>query len=195
MEKRFFKSKNQTNEELKAVFLDRDGTINKEKNYLFKYSDWEWIDGAIESIRILNENNFLVIVVSNQAGISRGLYQIKDVDFLHEQVLKDLELNNASIDAIYYCPHHPEYESNLCKCRKPGNEMLLDAANKFKINLSKSWIVGDKISDCIAGISCGTSAILVKTGYGIQEQKKINQNIFLKDSIKEAVSHIIEMRI
>ena len=191
MERRFFTSPNEKSEESRAVFLDRDGTINKEKNYLYRFDDWEWINGAIESIRILNRNNFLVIIVSNQSGISRGFYEVEDVDFLHNQVLKDLEKHNAYIDAIYFCPHHPEFDFKPCNCRKPGNDMILDAAKKFNIDLSKSWIIGDKISDCISGIKSGASCILVKTGYGKSEVHKLNQEFDVKESIKEAVSLII----
>ncbi len=191
MERRYFTSINQDSEESRAVFLDRDGTINEEKNYLYRFNDWEWINGAIESIRILNRNNFLVIIVSNQAGISRGFYEVEDVDFLHNQVLKDLENHNAHIDAIYFCPHHPEFDFKRCDCRKPGNAMILDAAKKFNINLSKSWIIGDKISDCVAGIKSGTSCILVKTGHGKSEALKLNQEFYVEESIKEAVSLII----
>ena len=90
----------------RAVFLDRDGTINVEKNYLYQPSEWEWIPGAIDAIKLLNKNNFLVVVVSNQSGIARNIYGHDDVHHLHQWVSNELVKNDAWIDRYYYCPHH-----------------------------------------------------------------------------------------
>ena len=129
-----------------AVFLDRDGTINVEKNYLYRYEEWEWIAGAQDAIARLNKLGFLVVVVTNQAGIARGLYQEQDVERLHQLIAAELKESGATIDAFYFCPHHPDF-TDACSCRKPSSGMILEAARNLHIDLSRSWMVG----------SCGRS--------------------------------------
>jgi D-glycero-D-manno-heptose 1,7-bisphosphate phosphatase len=177
-----------------AVFLDRDGTINVEKNYLYQIEDWEWIPGAAESIRQLNEAGFLVVVVSNQAGIARGLYSAKHVHALHNHVSADLVRKGGKIDAYYFCPHHPEYgEIRACKCRKPSPTMLLEAAIALNIDLSKSWMIGDKAIDIQAGQLAGVSTILVRTGYGVSEEAVTTGAEFVTASLCDAIERIAEL--
>ena len=154
----------------KVVFLDRDGTINIEKEYLYKPEDFEFIDGSIEAIKLLNQNGFKVIIVTNQAGIGRGYYTERDMENLHRYMNEILGHNGAYIDAIYFCPHHPthgigEYKTD-CDCRKPKIGMLLQAEKKYKIDKSQSFMIGDKLSDVKAGRNYGIKSILVATGYG-----------------------------
>jgi len=174
-----------------AVFLDRDGTINVEKNYLFKYEEWEWIAGAQDSIARLNKLGFLVVVVTNQAGIARGLYQERDVERLHQLISAELKESGAAIDAFYFCPHHPDF-GGTCICRKPSSGMILEAARDLHIDLSRSWMVGDKISDIEAGHAAGISTVLVRTGYGENESQDTAVSVadFIVDSIREAVETI-----
>lgn len=160
----------------KVVFLDRDGTINIEKEYLYKKEDFQFIDGTIEAIRLLNEYGFKVVVVSNQAGIGRGLYNESDVEKLQIYINNKLEEYNAYIDDFYYCPHHPlagigEYKLE-CDCRKPKTGMFLEAEKKYKVDKSGSWMIGDKMLDIMAGKSYGVKTILVGTGYGEEEFNK-----------------------
>lgn len=155
----------------RAIFVDRDGTLNVEKNYLYRWQDWEWIPGAVEAIKRFNTAGYLLIVISNQAGVARGLYSEADIDALHCQVDADLQRQGGRIDAYYYCPHHPEHGAvRDCDCRKPEPGMLLQAAREHDIDLARSYLIGDKISDVEAGLSAGVTPILVETGYGAQER-------------------------
>ena len=154
----------------RAVFLDRDGTINVDHGYVFRAGEFEFISGAPEAIRRLKDAGYLVIVVTNQAGIARGLYSEADVHELHRHLDRELARHDTSIDAYYYCPHHPEkgtppYRRD-CACRKPLPGMLLQAAADFPLNLGGSFLVGDKLSDIEAGLAAGCEPILVETGYG-----------------------------
>lgn len=152
----------------KAVFLDRDGTINLERNYLIRFEDWEFINGAVDAIKGFHELGFLVIVVTNQAGIAKGFYESCDVERLHKRVNMLLAEQGCSIDAFYFCPHHPDI-SGRCDCRKPAPGMILRAADDLGISLKESYMIGDKLIDVIAAADAGVMPILVKTGYGIQE--------------------------
>jgi D-glycero-D-manno-heptose 1,7-bisphosphate phosphatase len=152
-----------------AVFLDRDGTINVEKDYLYRPEEFEFIPGAAEAIRRLNQAGFLVVVITNQSGVARGYYTEQDVHHLHRHIGQLLSLSGAWVDAWYYCPHHPSGKTpyNLdCGCRKPRTGMLEQAARDLGIDLSRSWMVGDKQVDVEAGIAAGCRPVLVLTGYG-----------------------------
>ena len=154
----------------RAVFLDRDGTINIEKNYLHKIEDFEFIPGAPEAIKKLKDAGFLVIVVSNQSGIARGYFDEQAVMLLHQHIQTLLKSYGTVIDAFYFCPHHPEeglgdYKVD-CDCRKGNPGMLLQAAKEYDIDLQNSFMVGDKLADIEAGKRAGCKSILVLTGYG-----------------------------
>ena len=164
-------------EKTPAVFLDRDGTINIEKNYLYRYEDWEWIDGAKEAIKSFNEAGYLVIVISNQAGIARGMYYPDDVNKLHRFVQDDLSKIGAKIDGFFYCPHHPDW-SGHCGCRKPSPLMLTIASRKLNVDMKKSWMVGDKFIDFQAANNAGIRGALVKTGYGMIDVKNSEQFLY-----------------
>ena len=162
----------------RAIFIDRDGTINVEKSYLFKFDDWEWISGAIDAIRMFNEAGFLVIVISNQAGVARGFYGVDDIEKLHASVTRALESQNARIDGYYYCPHHPEVgENRECDCRKPAPGLLLAAQRDRDIDLSRSYMIGDKASDIEAALAAGVHPVMVATGYGSDERKLIDSRV------------------
>ena len=154
----------------RAVFLDRDGTINVEKEYLYKAEDFEFLPGVPEAIKSLKEAGFLVIVVSNQSGIGRGYFDEKTVETLHQHIQTKLIEYGTSIDAFYFCPHHPDAGIGkykiVCNCRKGAPGMLLQAALEHGINLRRSFMVGDKIADIEAGERAGCQSILVRTGYG-----------------------------
>ncbi|MHB8550245.1 MAG: D-glycero-beta-D-manno-heptose 1,7-bisphosphate 7-phosphatase [Acidiferrobacterales bacterium] len=152
-----------------AVFLDRDGTINVERNYLHRLDDWEWIPGAVDAIRQLNHAGYLVVVVTNQAGIARGMYGEEEVRTLHRQIDAVLAPLGARIDAYYYCPHHPDFGERIaCNCRKPAPGMMLQASRDWDIDLARSYIIGDKLADVEAGLAAGVTPILVTTGYGAE---------------------------
>lgn len=165
----------------KALFLDRDGVINKEKNYLYKIEDFEFIDGVFDTCRYFQDLGYLIIVITNQAGIARGKYTEKDFEILTTWMLKEFEKENITISKVYYCPHHPDF-SGECECRKPKPNMILDAQKEFDIDFANSILVGDKNSDIEAGIKAG-----VKMNYLVRTGHKIDNNEFgvlIFDTIK-----------
>jgi len=133
-----------------AAFLDRDGVINKEKGYLYRIDDFEWIEGAKESIKYLNDNGYYVFVVTNQSGIAKGYYSEEDVIYLHNYINNELKSINAHIDEFFYSPFHPDNTKdylNLSHLRKPDTGMLKLAATKWSIDKSNSFLIGDKLTD------------------------------------------------
>lgn len=182
-----------------AVFLDRDGVINEEINYLYKPEDLRFIPSAIEAIKTLNTNNFLTVVVTNQAGVARGYFSEEDVRNLHRYMQDQLNLEDAHIDSFYYCPHHPseglgDYLLNCC-CRKPKPGLLHQAETDFGLELKSSYLIGDKYSDVLAGQQVGCKVVLVKTGHGMNELKSPPQDIvldYIATDILDAVLWIIE---
>ena len=123
-----------------AVFLDRDGTLNMGKGYVHRIEDWEWIPGAINFLVAIRQAGFLVIVVTNQAGIARGYYQEDEVNKLHEKINQQLQQYGGWIDGFYHCPHHPE-SGAACECRKPKPRLIHLACNDFSIDLSRSGLL------------------------------------------------------
>src|SRR3712207_4894921 len=155
-----------------AVFLDRDGTINVEVNYLYRPDDFAFVPGAPEAIGRLNRAGFPVVVVTNQAGIARGFYTAEDVVALHDHLQRRLAPFGARVDAFYFCPHHPDFTGE-CACRKPAPGMLLQAARELGLDLGQSWLVGDSAGDIGAAAAAGCHAILVRTGYGAALERSL----------------------
>lgn len=174
-----------------AVFLDRDGTINREKHYLYKIADFEFYHGVIDAIWALNKAGYLVFVVTNQSGIARGFYSEEDVKFLHKNIEKRLQSCGARVDKFYYCPHHPEGSvreyRNHCDCRKPGLGMFNQAVSEFEIDIGRSWMIGDRLSDMDFGLAAGLSSILVETGYG----RTVTTDFFRLPTLTDAVKYIL----
>jgi D-glycero-D-manno-heptose 1,7-bisphosphate phosphatase len=173
----------------RAVFLDRDGTINVEKNYVHKIDDFEFIEGSAEAIRLFNEHEFKVVVVSNQSGIARGLYTRNDVHILHDYIQRELGKINAHIDAFFYCPHHAdatvkEYRVD-CDCRKPRPGMLRRAEKKLDLDLKSSYIIGDLTADMEMGRQNGLYSILVKTGHGMDTLDHLNKQGLMPDAVAD----------
>ena len=156
----------------KAIFLDRDGTINKYVGFLKNIDDFELIDGVAPAIRKINESGYLAIVVTNQPVIARGEVSFEKLEEIHNKMETLLGKEGAYLDAIYYCPHHPHkgYEGERpelkidCNCRKPKPGMLLKAAEDFNIDLSQSWMIGDGENDVRAGINAGCKTVLLGNG-------------------------------
>lgn len=178
-----------TDQATPAVFLDRDGTINVEKNYLYRLEDWEWIPGAKEAIRKLKQSGYRVVVVSNQAGIARGMFKPSDVERLHSFVQQELVGLGTTIDAFYYCPHHPDFSGN-CSCRKPAPGMLVQASLDLNLDFARSWMIGDKLIDVQAGHAAAVQSMMVRTGYGVSEQKHMNRETRVFDSVCYAAEFI-----
>jgi D-glycero-D-manno-heptose 1,7-bisphosphate phosphatase len=153
-----------------AVFLDRDGTINEEVGYLGSLDKFKIIPCAYEAIRLINGSGMKAVVISNQAGVARGLITEEFVKTTHDYLQTVLRQQGAYINNFYYCPHHPtegtEPYRQICNCRKPAPGMLLRAAQDLNINLAASYLVGDRFLDVDAAKNVGVKGILVKTGYG-----------------------------
>ena len=178
----------------RAVFLDRDGTINTEKDYLYRIDDFEFIQGAVEAIRLLNESGYMVIVVTNQSGIARGYYTEEDLSVLHRYIADQLSCAGAHVDDWYFCPHHPTGKgvyAQQCSCRKPLPGMLHQAALRHGIDLERSFMIGDKSVDVEAAIAAGCKPILVRTGYGATEETKLSGGVEVYDDLLSAVRSLI----
>lgn len=159
----------------RAIFLDRDGTINREKHYLCRQEDFEWLPGAKEAIRTFGQLGYKVFVITNQSGIARGYYTEEDVRNLHGWMDKELQRAGAKVDGYYYCPHHPTkgigtYKME-CGCRKPGAGLFWQAVREHGItDLAGSWAVGDRLRDLEPGDELGCRKALVLTGQGMEEE-------------------------
>lgn len=178
----------------RAVFLDRDGTINIEKDYLYLPKDFEFIPGAAEAINLLNQTGVMVIVVTNQSGVARGYYTEEDVENLHRHIERELKIYDAHIDAWLYCPHHPSGRGSYglpCNCRKPLPGMLQEAARRFDIDLKNSVMIGDKLADIEAGIAAGCSTMLVRTGYGLNDERYVSPETVVAEDLLCAVKALI----
>jgi D-glycero-D-manno-heptose 1,7-bisphosphate phosphatase len=154
----------------KAVFLDRDGTIIEEGDYLHRPEDVVLLVGAGEGLRVLREAGFLLFVVSNQSGVGRGYFTMADVEKVNERVVRDLEPWKVRFDKVYIAPEAPNQPS---RGRKPLPQFLLDARDEFNLDLGRSYIIGDKLIDLECGWNAGVRrSILVRTGYGAETEKK-----------------------
>ena len=162
---------------IKAVFFDRDGVLNVDKEYLHKIEDFEWIDGAKETIVHLTKENYTVFVVTNQSGIARGFYTVEDMQKLHDYISAEIEEAGGSIAKFYFCPHLPEGKVKEyaidCDCRKPKPGLLLQALNEYAIDKEKSFLVGDKLRDVESAEAAGIKGYLYKKGNLLQFVKNI----------------------
>ena len=137
----------------KALFLDRDGVINIEKNYVSQIKDFEFVEGIFELCKKFQNKGFLIFIITNQAGIARGYYSEDDYNVLTSWMLNEFKKQKIYISKVFHCPHHPDFTGD-CLCRKPNTKMISDAKKLFKIDLKKSFLIGDKLSD----IECGKNA-------------------------------------
>ena len=160
----------------KCIFLDRDGTINVEKNYLHKIEEFEWETGAIEAIKTFKKLGYKVVVITNQAGVGRGYYTPADVASLHVYVQEELRKHGTEVDDFFFCPHHPKGVAGYnkeCEFRKPGIGYFEIARKKYDIDYINSYMVGDRLTDLEPAVRLGMRPVLVKTGYGVKEMDKM----------------------
>jgi D-glycero-D-manno-heptose 1,7-bisphosphate phosphatase len=186
-----------------AVFLDRDGTLSEEVGYVDQPSRFHLFPYTPEAIKLLNDNGFLAIVVTNQSGVARGYFPEEMVTTIHEKLQQGLKPANARIDAFYYCAHHPSLGETPylldCTCRKPKDGMIRQACQSFDIDLKQSWVVGDRYRDIQMGHNAGVRSALVLTGFGRGEWNndrdlwKQQPEIVCED-VLEAVQSIIDLR-
>ena len=165
----------------KAVILDRDGTIVENFEYVYKLEDYKLIHNASKGLKLLK--NYKLFIITNQSGIGRGLYSLKDMNKFNKFLLNNLKKHNIKIKKIYYCPHKPD---DNCKCRKPKTKFLKDAEKKFNINLRESYVIGDMKSDFELGKNAGCKTIHVLTGHGIKHKNEVKPNYFARDLLDAA---------
>lgn len=172
----------------KAVFIDRDGTLVEEVNYLHRVEDLRFFEYTDEAIKLLKENGFLVLIATNQSGIGREVYTESDMHGIHEAIQNDL---TEKIDAFYFCPHLP---NSGCGCRKPNLGMIEQACRDFDIDLENSWMIGDKKLDVELGTNAKLNTALVLTGYGKDHLEELEQKPdFVAETLLEVVNHIINL--
>lgn len=182
----------------KVCFLDRDGVLIEEGNSLSSPLGVVIFPETIQALKILRKHNFKIIVITNQGGVAKGYYKEESILDVHKEIDRQLAKFKLKIDKYYYCPHHPEGTvkkySITCKCRKPFPGLILNAVKDFNVDLKKSFLIGDKVSDIEAARNAGcSSAILVKTGHGHEELSRARtKNIIITENILEAVKLIKE---
>jgi len=185
----------------RAVFMDRDGTISEEIGYVNHPARYRVFPYASEAVRLLNQSNYLAILVTNQAGVARGYFTEDVIKAVHARLEKELEEDGAHLDAIFYCTHHPSigehpYRFN-CDCRKPKPGLVTRAAEQFDIDLTESWMIGDRYSDLELARNAGLRAAFVLSGYGLGEWEyqrgvwKTEPDLVAKDLL-EAVQLIVK---
>lgn len=181
------------------MFIDRDGTLNEERDFLTDPGDLQLIPGAGSAVRALNQAGVTTCVISNQSGVARGYLTEETLARIHNQLMSNLEAEGATINRIYYCPHHPDegipqYRIE-CDCRKPKPGMLQQASAEFGLDLSRSFVIGDKLDDIRAGRSVSAKTILVLTGYGRHSlERSVAEQVVpdhVSPSIREAVDYVL----
>jgi D,D-heptose 1,7-bisphosphate phosphatase len=173
----------------RAVFLDRDGTLIKNKGYICKFKDVEFYPFSLDALKLIRLHNFQIVVITNQSSIARGICSEEQIINIHQKMGEYLETKGAVIDKFYYCPYHPnagilKYRTNS-NLRKPQPGMLFKAAEELSIDLKQSYFIGDSLSDIQAGQRAGCQTILVKTGHGIQSLIEIQKQDVKVDLISE----------
>ena len=164
----------------KTIFLDRDGVINKETNYLYKIKDFVFIDGVFKSCLYLQDLGYKIIIITNQSGIGRGYYGESDYKKITDWMIEEFNKRNINILDVFHCPHHPEEN---CSCRKPKPGMFLMAEKKYGLKLKESWLIGDNHRDIEAANKANiVNTILVKSGHKIDEES--SKALFTINSIK-----------
>lgn len=186
----------------KAVFLDRDGTINIHKGFLRRADQFELIQGAAKGIEKLNHSPYLVIVATNQPVIARGGCTFEELDNIHMKMETELGKKGAFLNDVFFCPHHPHkgYQGEIpefkieCDCRKPKTGMLLKAADKYNIDLAQSWYVGDTTMDIKTGTNAGMRTVLVKTGEAGRDGKYDVLPTVVKENLLDAADYILKSK-
>jgi len=185
----------------KAIFLDRDGVINKEVDNLSDINKFELIDGVASAIKLINKSEYICIVVTNQPVIAKGFITENQLNEIHKKMDTLLGEEGAYFDDLYYCPHHPESGFNgevkalkiECDCRKPKSGMLVKASKNYNIDLNHSWMIGDRYTDIKAGNNVACKTILLKTGHAGNDKhshKSINPD-FMYATLKDAIDFIL----
>lgn len=177
----------------RAVFLDRDGTINVDTGYLSNPSELVFIRGAKEGVRVLKKSGFFVFIVTNQSGVGRKYFSLETLKAINEKMINEFKKGRIHIDGIYYCPHHPREK---CKCRKPQAKIVKDIAQQFKVDLECSYFIGDKLIDVQTGKNAGCKTVLINTDttYLIEKEDDWSPPDFIAKDLKEAARWVVKRR-
>ncbi|TFG02589.1 MAG: HAD family hydrolase [Promethearchaeota archaeon] len=174
-------------ESIKAIFLDRDGTLNEDKGYVHKVEDFALLPGVVEGLKLL-KNEFIFIIITNQSGIRRSYYTVDDFHDFNRVLINTLDKEGITIKQIFFCPHKPEEK---CECRKPNTHFIDLSVNEYNIDLNNSWVIGDHPSDALLGINAGCNTVFLLTGHGTVhydelKEKNINPTIIAEDFLTAA---------
>jgi D-glycero-D-manno-heptose 1,7-bisphosphate phosphatase len=165
-----------------AILCDRDGTLIQDCHFLSSPDQIEWIPGVLAALKILNNLEIKVLVLTNQSGVARGYFKSDAVEAVNDRMRRDAEAASGAIANFYFCPHHPQGQviqySCVCECRKPSPGMFLQAMADRNLDPSRCWAIGDRLRDLEPGLQLGMKAFLVQTGYGIQEQQELSKSPF-----------------
>jgi D-glycero-D-manno-heptose 1,7-bisphosphate phosphatase len=182
-----------------AVFLDRDGTLIEEVGYLDRLERLAFFPFSVDAVRVLNRAGFAVVVITNQAGIARGIVRESFVEEAHRHIADRLRAGGATIDGFYYCPHYPEgtveQYRRTCECRKPQPGLLRRAAADLDLDLARSFVIGDRWHDLAAGHAVGARAVLVRTGLGWKDEADPHPGTVpdaIADNLMDAAAWILE---
>lgn len=173
-----------------AVFIDRDGTLIQERKYLADPDGVKLVPGVPDALRALRDAGYALIVTTNQSGIARGYYTEDDYRAVARRLDRILEGEGAPVDATYHCPHHPEFDGP-CECRKPGTGMHERAAREHGLDPARSWFLGDKVKDVLPARSLGGEGILVRTGFGAEEEPRLPEGFRVADDLPGAARIIL----
>ena len=176
----------------KAIFLDRDGTINVDVDYLHQIDQLEFIDGTIEALALLKMQGYRLIVISNQSGIGRGYFGVQEVEQLHAYMNHVLQEHHAEVDAFYYCPH---IEQDMCSCRKPRTGLIDRAVEEWNIDLSRSYMVGDREADVMTAVNAGCRYGLLLSGHRVSGILQERYKDHLYKNLWDFVQHISKIEV
>ena len=173
----------------KAIFLDRDGVINKNReDYVKNWEEFIFLPSVLEAIKILTQQKFLIFIITNQSCIGRGIISKEDLEVIHKKMLEKIVNAEGKITKIYYCPHKPE---DNCDCRKPKPGMFLKAAQEFDIDLTETYFIGDNITDALAAKNAGCKFIFVETGKNTKDDLKSYQPEFVGKNLLKAIKYVL----
>ena len=185
-------------ERKRGVFLDRDGTIIEDIPYLGDPKGVKLIAGSADAIRMLNERGIAVVVITNQSGIARKLFSRSDLIEVHRRMVQLIEEGGGELDGVFYCPHHPEFDVE-CECRKPKPGLILMAADRLKLDLSRSYTIGDNPTDVLCGMNAGTKTVLIRRSQDEADPSRVGEISaadlrpdFVADNLLKAVEWLVK---
>lgn len=176
-----------------AAFLDRDGTIIEERNYLSDPDGVTLLPGAADALRRLRDGGFVLVVITNQSGIARGLFTVRDLFAVQARLDQLLEREGVRLDGVWFCPHHPDFTGE-CDCRKPALRLFREAAETLELDTARSVFIGDRVQDILPAVDFGGTPVLVRTGYGADQTVDPPAGTVIATDLLDAAEHILAQR-